>query len=290
MGTPGDGGGAADRRESCSGSTPRRHALSSTPTAADTRAPPTTSGRGAAVRTCKRQPMTAPAAVGAHRLALRRGSPRAARGAQCGPGTRVGAQLRSTSRSTGRDAAGRAALVALRGTRDAHRARRRVPRGPHAARSAQSRSGARGSSVDASGDRIRLCRPRVRPRRRLVSGGRLRDGCAPAPVRSRCWPATTEGTAPRRRSITADSGGSDVHDHRIDDNIDRELRVVLPLESLVPPVVVPLAAVILVAIQHAEAPPRARRRAGSRARCRHPSRSAHARWSAGRLRNWKKQR
>src|SRR5262245_44465108 len=41
--------------------------------------------------------------------------------------------------------------------------------------------------------------------------------------------------------------------HRIHDDIDAELRVVLTLEALVPPVVIPLAAVILVRIQHAEA-------------------------------------
>src|SRR5690606_34729417 len=39
---------------------------------------------------------------------------------------------------------------------------------------------------------------------------------------------------------------------RIDDDIDRELRVVLGQEALVAPVVVPLAAVVLVAVEHAQ--------------------------------------
>src|SRR5690606_19748705 len=40
---------------------------------------------------------------------------------------------------------------------------------------------------------------------------------------------------------------------RIDDDVDRELRVVLGQEALVAPVVVPFAAVVLVAVEHAEA-------------------------------------
>ena len=40
--------------------------------------------------------------------------------------------------------------------------------------------------------------------------------------------------------------------HRIHHDVDRELGVVLPLEALVPPVVVPLAAVVLVRVEHAE--------------------------------------
>src|SRR5690606_13907497 len=40
---------------------------------------------------------------------------------------------------------------------------------------------------------------------------------------------------------------------RIDDDVDRELRVVLGQEALVAPVVVPLAAVVLVAVEHAQA-------------------------------------
>ena len=50
----------------------------------------------------------------------------------------------------------------------------------------------------------------------------------------------------RRRSPHRSRG------HRIHHQIDRELGVVLALEALVPPVVVPLAAVVLVAVEHAQ--------------------------------------
>ena len=94
-------------------------------------------------------------------------------------------------------------------------------------------------------------------------------------------PATVLGTllSGDDRSVPCRSRG-----HRIHHQIDRELGVVLALEALVPPVVVPLAAVVLVAVEHAEAAARARRRAGSRARCRRPSRSARATSSAARRR------
>src|SRR6185503_6136705 len=41
--------------------------------------------------------------------------------------------------------------------------------------------------------------------------------------------------------------------HRVDDDVDGELRVVLAQEALVAPVVVPLAAVVLVAVEHGDA-------------------------------------
>src|SRR4030095_11224579 len=41
--------------------------------------------------------------------------------------------------------------------------------------------------------------------------------------------------------------------HRIDNDVDGELGVVLAQEALVPPIVIPLAAVILVAVEHGEA-------------------------------------
>src|SRR5690606_6770437 len=40
---------------------------------------------------------------------------------------------------------------------------------------------------------------------------------------------------------------------RVDDDVHRELRVVLGQEALVAPVVVPFAAVVLVAVEHAQA-------------------------------------
>ena len=69
--------------------------------------------------------------------------------------------------------------------------------------------------------------------------------------------------------------------HCVDDDVDRELRVVFPLEPLVPPVVVPLAPVVLVAVEHADPPLVLSPRADSRARSRHPIRSARATSRAG---------
>ena len=58
--------------------------------------------------------------------------------------------------------------------------------------------------------------------------------------------AVLDALLPRAPALTA------VMRHRIHDEVDGELRVVLALESLVAPVVVPLAAVVLVAVEHAE--------------------------------------
>ena len=65
-------------------------------------------------------------------------------------------------------------------------------------------------------------------------------------------------------------------------DVDRELGVVVTLEALVAPVVVPLAAVVLVASRARRGGRGARRRGGSRARGRRPSRSARARSGADR--------
>ena len=79
-------------------------------------------------------------------------------------------------------------------------------------------------------------------------------------IRGQLWRDCTErAESSRERDSGLETGaGSDwswtLLRHRVDDDVDRELRVVLALEALVPPVVVPLAAVVLVAVEHADAP------------------------------------
>src|SRR5690554_2849367 len=68
--------------------------------------------------------------------------------------------------------------------------------------------------------------------------------------RTRC-PAMSSMSASVKRSLIAGFRGSRCQ--RVDDDVDRELRVVLGQEALVAPVVVPFAAVVLVAVEHPEA-------------------------------------
>src|SRR5690554_254947 len=69
---------------------------------------------------------------------------------------------------------------------------------------------------------------------------------SPSRAASRSW--TSDSV---RRSLIAGFRGS--RGQRVDDDVDRELRVVLGQEALVAPVVVPFAAIVLVAVEHPEA-------------------------------------
>src|SRR5687767_10419065 len=62
----------------------------------------------------------------------------------------------------------------------------------------------------------------------------------------------TDRTIAWRPAATTAGVGPWALRHRVDDKIDRELRVVLGPEPLVLPVVVPLAAVVLVRVDDAE--------------------------------------
>src|SRR6185295_14637833 len=76
--------------------------------------------------------------------------------------------------------------------------------------------------------------------------------------RARIWAAFRSP----RRTICADAGiavastqmasRTLISPHHVDDDVDREFGVVLAQEALVSPIVVPLAAVVLAAVQHRE--------------------------------------
>ena len=182
-----------------------------------------------------------------------------------------------------RDASGRAARLVLRAR---HERRDVTVRGTDLREVLTAAFGARSIrstlfDVGRDGRRVRVLREGLRPRRRPVPGrARSRASTAGEDAARRCCDALlsrARAASDRTRRLT-------LRRHRVHDQIDGELRVVLALEALVPPVVVPLAAVVLVAVEHAEPAAVLERRAGSRGRSRRPTRSARARSSADRSR------
>ena len=95
-----------------------------------------------------------------------------------------------------------------------------------------------------------------------AAGSATASGCArrarwrgsrPARVPTACSRTTSrEPRSHSRGEIEPGAPLTSSRRHRVDDDVDRELGVVLALEALVPPVVVPLAAVVLVAVEHAD--------------------------------------
>ena len=234
---------------------------------------------GAARRISSRGPTTAPAKDAHARLAVRRVAGRRC-GARSTP-TRARASsgnARRASRSSSRDDAGRAEQIAARAADAAARqrrgrSRRRVfgevltPRvRPRAIRSTlfDVRRDRRDVRVfrKGFGHGVGLCQAGALAR--LTPARRRRDvlrhyypGVTVIAARIRARRSESEasddlGRQSDPRSLIPELRAPPSARHRIHDDVDRELRVVLALEALVPPVVVPLAAVVLVAVEHAE--------------------------------------
>ena len=81
---------------------------------------------------------------------------------------------------------------------------------------------------------------------------RLQAGQSPDSVLSHYFPGTHDLHS--RGEIEPGAPLTSSRRHRVDDDVDGELGVVLALEALVAPVVVPLAAVVLVAVENPDPP------------------------------------
>ncbi len=179
-------------RTASSGTTPARHAPSFTPTAAATRATPSTSGAARRGRTCRAR-RRRPGRRGPHRRGgSRRPSPRC-----CGRSTptreRASAPVSTGFRCSIATRPAAPERIALHGTQERHRPRRSAARGARRRPSAIARSRARGSTSGAErtlfvfegrgfGHGVGLCQ--------AGALARVRAGAKPAAILQHYFPGT----------------------------------------------------------------------------------------------------